>query len=497
MKKIYAILFCLCLFSSSALSGQGIYSSAVKVVTAYAQKTDDGIIVNVGLDLSALELRRQQMVTFHVRLQSLDNKNAKTLEGIAVAGKTRYKALNRELAFGNFVFPTPVSEVLKLGQRYQLAFHFLVPYEPWMEEYDVVLVETFSGCATKCVATNTMTVVARTAPAVVAPPPPPAPTPVPVAPSPAPAFEVAYITPPAEAVKQRSETHAAMLNFVVDRYELLRDYKNNAKVLDEVDRILDELMTNPDLTITNFAVAGYASPEGYFDRNMVLSQNRALSFVNYLKYQRGFQNREISTTWYGEDWDGLYKVVAASDLPEKWQILDAISTPDVSRRKQRVQSMPVYRAILLPQIYPPLRRNEYTVAYVARAFSIEEAKVLIRTKPQHLSLNEMFLVANSYPKGSQAFKEVFDIAVRLFPDSPYARMNSAALDIENGAYDTAISRLGTLNTPEALNNMGVALAGKEDYTRALEYFRRAANAGLALADENLRKIEKWLLETER
>ena len=30
----------------------------------------------------------------------------------------------------------------------------------------------------------------------------------------------------------------------------------------------------------------------------------------------------------------------------------------------------------------------------------------------------MFLVANSYDKGSDQFKEVFDIAVRLYPTDP-------------------------------------------------------------------------------
>ena len=37
----------------------------------------------------------------------------------------------------------------------------------------------------------------------------------------------------------------------------------------------------------------------------------------------------------------------------------------------------------------------------------------------------MFLVANSYDKGSDQFK-VFDIAVRLYPTDPIAQLNTAA-----------------------------------------------------------------------
>ena len=76
----------------------------------------------------------------------------------------------------------------------------------------------------------------------------------------------------------------------------------------------------------------------------------------------------------------------------------------------------------------------------------------------------MFLVANSYDKGSDQFKEVFDIAVRLYPTDPIAQLNTAALEIETGAYDPAISRLQGINLPEAWNNLGVAYAMKKDYT---------------------------------
>lgn len=37
----------------------------------------------------------------------------------------------------------------------------------------------------------------------------------------------------------------------------------------------------------------------------------------------------------------------------------------------------------------------------------------------------MFLVANTYPKGSQEFIDVFETAVRMYPDSEIANMNAA------------------------------------------------------------------------
>ena len=106
----------------------------------------------------------------------------------------------------------------------------------------------------------------------------------------------------------------------------------------------------------------------------------------------------------------------------------------------------------------------------------------------------MFVVANTYPKESAEFKEVFDIAVRLYPTDPVAQQNTAALEIERGATDAGIERLQKINTPEAWNNLGVAYAKKKEYQKALEYFSKAANAGVAAAVQNKEGLSTWLDE---
>ena len=68
---------------------------------------------------------------------------------------------------------------------------------------------------------------------------------------------------------------------------------------------------------------------------------------------------------------------------------------------------------LLKYIFPSLRVAICKVNYEVRDFSVEEAKEIIKTRPQNLSLNEMFLVANTYPTGSQEFIDVFETAVQI------------------------------------------------------------------------------------
>ena len=55
---------------------------------------------------------------------------------------------------------------------------------------------------------------------------------------------------------------------------------------------------------------------------------------------------------------------------------------------------------MLKYIFPSLRVAICKVNYEIKNFNLDEAKEIIKTRPQNLSLNEMFMVANSYPKGS-------------------------------------------------------------------------------------------------
>lgn len=69
---------------------------------------------------------------------------------------------------------------------------------------------------------------------------------------------------------------------------------------------------------------------------------------------------------------------------------------------------------------------------------MSEAKELIYTDPKQLSLDEMFQVARTYDTNSREFKEVFEIAVRMYPDDPVSNLNAANSALLNG--DTAAAR---------------------------------------------------------
>ena len=74
---------------------------------------------------------------------------------------------------------------------------------------------------------------------------------------------------------------------------------------------------------------------------------------------------------------------------------------------------------------------------MVRGFSIDEAKEIINKRPQQLSLDEMFRVAQTYESGSEEFKEVFEVAVRMFPEDPTANINAAAIELQQGNWKQA------------------------------------------------------------
>ena len=72
---------------------------------------------------------------------------------------------------------------------------------------------------------------------------------------------------------------------------------------------------------------------------------------------------------------------------------------------------------LLRECYPALRHTDYRITYTVRGYSdVDEIKAVMAKRPQNLSLNEFYLVAQTYESGSHEFAEVFETAARMFPD---------------------------------------------------------------------------------
>ena len=152
-----------------------------------------------------------------------------------------------------------------------------------------------------------------------------------------------------------------------------------------------------------------------------------------MKGLHDFGNAEFAVSAEPEDWAGLEKRIASSNIEGKDQWLAIIrdSEPsDLDQKEAKLKQLPAY-AQVLRDIYPALRHSDYTVEYSIRNFTTEEAREMLYKDPSQLSLEEMYRVAQTYEPGTPQYNEVFEIAVRLYPDDPISNLNAANNAIQN------------------------------------------------------------------
>lgn len=204
-------------------------------------------------------------------------------------------------------------------------------------------------------------------------------------------------------------------------------------------------------------------------------------------------DKVFSVTSTPEDWQGLREYVVNSNLQNRDAILELIDNtsldPDAKEWKIKATYPDDYR-FMLDTWYPALRHSDYVVSYSVRPFSVEEAKEIMKTKPQQLSLEEMFMVAQTYEPGSHEFNEVMETAVRMFPDNPTANINAACTRMEQGDLNGAKRYLDKAgNSPEAIHARGVIAMLEGNNTEARKLLNQAKSAGAQGVEKNLEILD--------
>ena len=200
-------------------------------------------------------------------------------------------------------------------------------------------------------------------------------------------------------------------------------------------------------------IHGFASPEGRYESNDRLAQGRAQTLTEFVQRMVKLDKNIFTVSHTAEDWEGLRKFIAESNMEHKQQILSIANDTSLKEDERETRIKAEYAdeyKFLLAACYPTLRHSDYHIKYKIRPFNVDEAKQMIKTRPQLLSQNEMFMVAQTYEPGSKEFSEVMEIAVRMFPDDPTANLNAACTRLNVGDAEGAKPYLDKAgNSPEA------------------------------------------------
>lgn len=471
MKKLYTFIYML--GCTSFLYAQNPEEGTFLVKEKNAERVGNDLVITLKADISSLQISRNQSLVCTPLVESGDSIRA--LDPIIINGKVRhilYERMERT--------DKKEVEIRRYNKKEQTVDYLArTPYADWMEKADVTLVMDDCGCGWKALSQNRDKLFALNfaEPVVIDP-------------------MLVYVKPAPEAVKARHLDGSAYLDFPVNQITINPDYRNNSVELKKIQQTVEAVKNDPYATITSLSIKGYASPEGTYKGNAYLAENRAKALLDYVKEHYDLSGVELTVDFEPEDWEGLEAAVEKGNLPDKEELLAIIRADepaDWDAREWKLKSLnggSSYK-ILLRDVYPSLRHSDYRVNYHIRNFSVDEAKQIIQSDPSKLSLNEMFLVAETYETGSEPFNEVFEVAVRMYPDDPVSNLNAAISAINTRQLDKAKRYLAkATDCPEKqLAEASILmLEGKTDEARTLlESLQNEPNLKEAVA-KNLEMI---------
>ena len=476
MKSLRYILFAMSLPLAVSVSAQELAGSQVRIDNkAVSLGSDTQLLVGMDVTIPAnMKLTTNSLLTLTPVLIEKDGSGAnKLLPSIYVYGRTRQLVAER-----TGKIPADAFEVVRRdnGEDQVISYTARVPYEKWMNGSDLKMLGTIHGCA-NCLKEEDMAFVHPILLQRYAPQP-----------------LLAFVKPAAE-IKNRDEKGNAYLDFPVNKTVIYPDYRRNPFELAEINRTINVVKENTDTEITGIDLHGFASPEGSYANNDRLAKGRSEALKKYIMKEYGLSADMFKVESTPENWEGLRAYVEKSDIAQKDKVLELIDSDiqNLDTKEYRIKALDakMYNE-LLRDCYPGLRRTDYVIHYTVRPYNIEEAKALLKTRPQHLSLEEMYLVAQTYEEGSEEFNEVFDIAVRMYPEDPIANINAAAMELKRGNVDQAVRYLERSDKASAAgqNNQGVYHLLKGELDKAESCFNKAKELGSEQAGANLEETSK-------
>lgn len=431
----------------------------------------DGSYLALGMDLGLadLDVKSNQCVLLVPRV--VNGNDSISLPPVGIYGRTRYYYYLRNYGKVNMGGDGEMTFMAK-NKPAEMAYTYMIPYSEWMDGAHFALERIDRGCCQKVLLDN-YGILGNYSDAFFP--------------------ELIYIHPQGVREKRFNLSGRSYIDFPVDRTEIYPDYRRNPIELDSIRRTIDVVRNDPDASIDTLWLKGYASPESPYSHNRDLAIGRTESLKKYINnlYRFG-DDVAILTDYEPEDWEGLRKFVDESNLEHRNEILALIDSdmePDAKEAKIKRLYPADYR-FMLQTYYPALRHTDYRVSYLIRLFSEpREIMEIMRTDPRKLDLNEFYVAASEFEPGSDEFAEVFETAVRVFPNDEAANINAANAAMRRGdtvGAERYMPKVG--DSPEADYTRGALAIRKKDYATARKYLKKAADAGLEQAKETLAEL---------
>ena len=301
--------------------------------------------------------------------------------------------------------------------------------------------------------------------------------------------------PDAEDTKIRTIQGRAFLDFPVNETVIYPRYRRNPEELQRLSKTIENALFDKSFKVLRVVLHGYASPESPYSNNTRLAKGRTQALKSYVCRKFGISESIVETHYTPEDWDNLRTFIETRGESRRvkgniWYDREGIiETPvmpqyvlDCRDELLRVigldmepdEKEAVLKKVdggrpynwLLQHVYPGLRHTDYIIEYVVRRYPVKEARRLIYTHPEALSLEEMYLVAQSYDEGTDGWLDALLIAARQYPEDKTANLNAACGCVKARRMTDArnyLNKAGSTTETEYLKDVMDAMEGKKSW----------------------------------
>lgn len=293
------------------------------------------------------------------------------------------------------------------------------------------------------------------------------------------------------------EKQEANIKFLIQQTELRKsELKNNSikEFVSLLKRINEDKET---LNLNNIEISAYASPDGGYNLNNKIANQRQLNAEKYVEKQLKEieMDSHIEAKYTAQDWEGFQELVKASNIQDKEVILRVLSMyKDPEEREKQIKNMSEGFQELADGILPELRRARLTINYEVIGRDDEQIQNLLKTDAKQLSVEEL-LYAAILTEDKKEQMDIYQTTTKIYPKDARAYNNIATLEFAYGNYSAAkqyAQKALSLNSncKEANANLGLIALANGDLNTAEGLIAKAADAnGIAevLGNLNLAK----------
>lgn len=191
----------------------------------------------------------------------------------------------------------------------------------------------------------------------------------------------------------------------------------------EINKMLAELRqfeTDPSFKLLGLTISGTASPEGNYEKNQKLANDRlgsALAFVKQNVNPSLLKDDKIKSEAKVAPWEDLAALLREDSKNEEadavQKILDTYSGTDA--RGAAIARLPFYRSLIVEEYLPKLRKVEYSLKYEHyRPLTLDETKEAYAENPLGLTRYNYYNLYTNL-EGNERI-EVLRNAIKADPD---------------------------------------------------------------------------------